>query len=482
MATREQIAAFARRLAGTRERLMRISPTYVAAVILPPLAVLALVLLLTFHFLQPLPPRTLTIAVGSLRGSYAQYAMGYRKVFQQAGIELKLVATDGASDTLERLAMPSHGIDAAILQDGIADPGMPGLVSIGAIGYEPIWVFYQSAHDWAQLSDLAGKRIAIGRWQAGTQPFAIELLREGGLDYNVEAFDPPGHNVRIATISGLEALEELKAHRLDAVVTLGEPNSPVVQAYFHTPGIKALPLVESDAISRHRPFLHRVTVPRGGIDLHTGVPERDFVTLATTSVVYARADLHPALVALLTSAMVEVHQEGNLLAAKHEFPSDIDESLPQHPVAARYIKNGPSLLMRYLPFWLATLLDRTLVVLVPLFALLLPASRVIPQIYAWRMRRRLDRWYAELKFLDAELDRSDASTDRGLLLDRIAWIEQQLAYLRLPLSFANQLYVLKEHLDLVRRRVLRVRRPGTPGGAPGAATDTAAPEPGVLAD
>lgn len=476
MANREQIANFARRLKSSRDSLMRISPSYLAAVILPPLAVAALVLYLTFHFLRPLPPRDMSIAVGNLRGSYARYATRYQEAFKRAGIRLHLVPTEGASDALQLLHTPGSGVDAAILQDGIADGQAAGLASLGAIGYEPIWVFYQSRQDWTRLSDLAGRRINIGRWGAGTQPFAIELLREGGLDYNVEAFDPPGHNVHLGMLSNLDALEELKAHRIDALVTLGEPDSPMVQALFHMPGIKVMPLLQADAVARHRPFLHAIRIPRGGIDLHTALPEQDLPTLATTSVVYVREDLHPALVSLLTSAMVETHQEGNLLAAKHEFPSDIDVSTPEHPVAARYLKNGPSFLSRYLPFWLATLLDRTLVVLLPLFALLLPVSRVIPQIYTWRIRRRLDRWYAELKFLDDELDRNDSGTDRGMLLDRIAWIEQQLSQLKLPLSFANQLYVLKEHLDLVRRRILRVRRSVAP---PPASQGT---EPGVLAD
>ncbi len=473
MASREQIAVFARRLSSSRDRLLSISPAYLAAVVLPPLAVVTLVLAISFYFLRPLPPRAMTIAVGSLRGSYAHYAEHYRKVFARAGITLRLVSTEGAADTLAMLRTPGSGVDAAILQDGLAEPETRGILSMGAIGYEPVWVFYQSRQDWSRLADLAGRRVNIGRWGAGAQPFAIELLREGGLDYNVESFSPPGRNIQIATVSSLEALEQLKAHTLDAAISLGEPDSPTVQAYFHMPGIKVMPLVEAAAISRHRPFLHRVQIPRGGIDLHTGVPDRDLETLATTSVVYVREDLHPALVSLLASAMVETHQEVTLLANKHEFPADLDVAVEQHPIAARYLKNGPPLLMRYLPFWLATLLDRTFVVILPLLALLLPASRLVPQIYAWRMRRRLDRWYAELKFLDAELDQHDSAIDRGLLLDRIAWIEQQLTLLRLPLSFANQLYVLKEHLELVRRRILRVSR---------TAATVPPPAPGVLAD
>jgi TRAP-type uncharacterized transport system substrate-binding protein len=465
MATREQIANFTRRLGNRRDRLLAISPTWLATVVLPPLLFASLALFLTFHFLRPLPPRTLTMAIGNPRGSYARYAAKYQEAFARAGIRLVLKSTEGAADSLALLREPGGEVGAAILQDGLANPPVEGLRSVAAIGYEPIWVFYRSRNSWSRLADLGGKRISIGRWGAGTQPFALDLLREASLQYNVESFIPPGRNIRIATLSALEALDELKQGRLDAVVTLGEPESPVVQAFFHTPDIKVMTISQAEAVARHRTYLHRVIIPRGGIDLHSDLPSRDLTTLATTSVVYVRADMHPALVTLLTGALVEVHQETTLLAAKHEFPADLDVAVPQHPVAGRYLRNGPPFLTRYLPFWLATLLDRTVVVLLPLLALLIPASRLLPQLYNWRIRRRLDRWYAELKFLEAELDREDSQTDRGLLLDRIGWIEQQLARLRLPLSFSNQLYILKEHLELVRRRILRVTRIAPPAPA-----------------
>lgn len=474
MATREQLAIFSRRLQENRERFLRITPLEWVSMLAPPLAIAALLLFGIVHFLKPLPPTTLRIATGGPRGTYTQYAEHYRATFAHAGIKLEIRNTSGVNENLALLRDPHHPVDAAMMQDGFADPDTPGILSAGAIGYEPIWIFYRGTGVWTRLSDLAGKTINVGYWGGGAQTFAIELLREAGLTYNSESFSPPGHNVHLTTLTGPDALEALRSGRIDAVITLGEPGSSNIQALFHTPGIHVMDIEQAAAISRHRPFLHRLVIPRGGIDLNGDLPAHDVQTIATTSVVYVREDLHPALVTLLSQAMAQTHQNATVLNAKHEFPADLDESVAPHPGAIRFMKNGAPLLMRYLPFWLATLLDRTFVVVVPLLALLIPLSRLLPQIYNWRIRRKLDRWYAELKFLEAELDRDDASTDRNILLDRTAWIEQQLAQLRIPLAFSNQLYILREHLELVRRRVLRVTRDAKPPAGPAAEAGAAA--------
>ncbi len=475
MASREQLAAFAQRLRANRSRASSTSLPAVLALVGIPVIVLALASFLILHFLQPLPPRNLRIATGSARGAYAQYAARYRPVFKRAGITLDILASEGAADNLDMLHTLPAKADAAMLQDGVATPDDPAMRSLGAIGYEPIWVFYRARQPWSRMSDLAGKRINIGRWGAGTQLFAVELLREAGLTQDVEGTKSHARNVQLSMLSSAEALDALRQGQLDAVITLGEPASPTIQAYFHSPGVRALNLTQADAIARHRPFFHRITIPRGGIDLRADLPDEDLQLVATTSVIYVRADIHPALVTLLSQAMAETHRDPGLLNAKHEFPSDQDQTIPLHPQAERYLKNGQPLLTRYLPFWLATLLDRTFVVVLPLLALLIPAFRVIPQLYNWRIRRRLDRWYAELKFLESELDRDDLDTERNLLLDRLAWIEQQLGQLKLPLGFSNQLYILREHIELVRRRVLRMTARGVvPVTAAATATATAA--------
>ena len=167
MATREQITTFAQRLNASRARLRTVSLTDLLAVILPPLVLLAVVVIATIHFLRPFPPQTFTMAIGGARGAYADYANAYRRVFAKAGITLRVVSSGGAADSLAMVRDAHSGIDAAILQDGLAEPGTTGVLSAGAIEFEPIWIFYRNPQDWTRLSDLAGKRVNIGRWGAG---------------------------------------------------------------------------------------------------------------------------------------------------------------------------------------------------------------------------------------------------------------------------------------------------------------------------
>jgi len=134
----------------------------------------------------------------------------------------------------------------------------------------------------------------------------------------------------------------------------------------------------------------------------------------------------------------------------------VDHALPLHPSAQRFYESGPPFLQRYLPFWLAVLIDRLFVMLLPLIAVVIPLSRVLPALYNWRMRSRVYRWYGELKFLEAEIDRDpmppSAAHVAGFLA-RLDRIEEHATHRRLPLAFSNELYTLREHIALVRGRL-----------------------------
>jgi len=67
------------------------------------------------------------------------------------------------------------------------------------------------------------------------------------------------------------------------------------------------------------------------------------------------------------------------------------------------------------------------------------------------------RWYGELKFLEAEIDRAGQDGHSLAALDtflgRLDRIEERAARRKLPLAFSNELYTLREHIGLVRRRL-----------------------------
>jgi hypothetical protein len=110
-------------------------------------------------------------------------------------------------------------------------------------------------------------------------------------------------------------------------------------------------------------------------------------------------------------------------------------------------------LQRYVPFWLATMIDRLLVSLVVLLPLLIPLVRFAPQIYNWRMRRRIIYWYGQLKQLEANARRASSREDRAASLEQLDRIEAAVDNIPIPLGFSDRLYDLRLHIDNTRRRL-----------------------------
>jgi len=125
--------------------------------------------------------------------------------------------------------------------------------------------------------------------------------------------------------------------------------------------------------------------------------------------------------------------------------------MPLAKEAERYYRNGPPLLQRYLPFWLANLIDRMWVVLVSIVAVLIPLSRVVPPLYQFRIRSRVFRWYRQLREIeDAQMRKSASPAD---LLDEVNKLDAKAQHVTVPLSYADQLYGLRSHIQLVRERL-----------------------------
>ena len=122
--------------------------------------------------------------------------------------------------------------------------------------------------------------------------------------------------------------------------------------------------------------------------------------------------------------------------------------------ANRHHRFGPSLLHRYLPFFVAAYVERLIVLLVPVLFVIIPLTNLLPRLFRWRARSRIYRWYGELALLER-----DVSTRKGALpveqwLGDLGRIEQAATRIRAPLSYASEAYTLREHIGLVRQAVM----------------------------
>jgi hypothetical protein len=231
-------------------------------------------------------------------------------------------------------------------------------------------------------------------------------------------------------------------------------STTLIRQLLHTPGIKLFDFTQADAYTRHITYLNKITLPKGSIDFGKGTPAQDVFLLAPTVELIAREYLHPALSDLLLEAAREVHSGAGLLRRKGEFPAPIEQEIRISGDASRFYKSGKSFLYRYLPFWLASLVNRTVVVLLPMIVLLLPGLRLIPAIYRWRFRSRIFRWYRALLIIEQDLIAQLAPEKRKALMERLDDIEEAVNRMKVPASFADQFYGLRGHITFVRARLM----------------------------
>ncbi|MFY2558199.1 C4-dicarboxylate ABC transporter substrate-binding protein, partial [Corallococcus terminator] len=123
--------------------------------------------------------------------------------------------------------------------------------------------------------------------------------------------------------------------------------------------------------------------------------------------------------------------------------------------AQRYYEAGIPLLQRYLPFWAANLVDRLWVMLVPIIAVVVPLFRAVPALYQWRIRQRIVRWYARLKEIEIQLDENPERDMLEDMLKRLEEAEREVNRIPMPLAYAENLYFFREHIEVVRRRLIR---------------------------
>jgi len=430
----------------------------VASVASIPIVLVILVVVIAVHYVNPAPPKRIVISTSTAEGGYNYFAERYRKILARDGIMLELRPSAGATENLAQLSDPSSGVDLGFMQDGLAvEADHPNLVSLGSLYYEPVWLFYRNPRELTRLVELKGMRIAAGRPGEGTRSLTLRLLEVSGVTEK---------NAQVLPLGGDAAAAALVSGEVDAACFIGVAGEPLIRRLLREPGIRLMSFDQAEAYSRRLPFLHHLVLPHGAIDMERNIPDRDTDLVAPTATLVARDTLHPALVYVVLQAATEVHGRPGLFNPEHTFPSDRDTALPLSPDAERYYKSGAPFLHRVLPFWLASLLDRTLVLVVPLIAVLIPVSRIVPALYAWRVRSKVYRWYGELSFLEAQT-RDDAGPEaRAKYLEKLDWIEGRVNGIRLPLAFAQHRYVLREHIELVRRQLTVPRRPG-----PGDGTD-----------
>ena len=412
-------------------------------------ALLAIVLVVgLLWWFNPAPPNQLRLAGGPPGSAYELIAKRYAEVLRRQGVKVELIPSTGSRDNLDSLMGNRGLVDAALIQGGAELPegAELSLRTLGSVAYEPVWVFYRGNFEIEKLRQLVGWRISVGAEGSGLRGLALKLLTANEL--------PLGD--RMIALSGLNAAEAIQQSKIDAAFVIASQDSPVVQVLLHTPGIRLMDFAQADAYVKLFPFLSKLVLPHGAVDLVRDFPTANTTLLATTTNLVVRDELHPALQTLLLQAAAEVHRAPGFFHARGDFPSLRDQTFAPSIEAERFYRSGPPFLQRYLPYWAAVWVDRLFFLLLPVLALALPALRLAPAVYRWRMRSRIFRWYGDLKFLENEVRHRYDPARRGDYQARLDAIEEAAYHRRVPLAFSDLVYTLREHVDLVRRMLDRI--------------------------
>jgi TRAP-type uncharacterized transport system substrate-binding protein len=436
-----------------RARFSRVQLRDLVFIAVPALIAVAAAVWLALRFADPPPPAAFVVSAATKGSPYYRIAERYRPVFERNGVKLEVRESGGSFANLKALLDPASGVHAAFMQGGLAAAkDAPGVLSIGRVAYEPLWVFHASSLRIERLSELKGKRILVGPAGSGTAGLALRLLAANGV------------TAETATLIDSELpqyVDKLGNGEADAGFLALAVEAQTIQRLLRVPNITLMSFVNAEAYTQRFPFLTPLLLHEGVVDFAANVPPTDTVLLATTAAVLVREDAHRALVSLLAQAVQEVHGapavdakgEAQLFQQPGVFPIAADPEFPLSEEARRVYRSGPPFLQRYVPFWVAATIDRLVVSLVVLVPILIPLVRFAPQIYSWRVRRRILYWYGALKRLEAAARGAASPEARAQHLAELDRIEAAVDDIPIPLAYSDKLYELRQHIEVVRRRL-----------------------------
>jgi hypothetical protein len=415
------------------------------------LAISVVAAVLAFVFLNSAPPSSLTMTSGPAGSSFAQNAERYRKILAREGVTLKVVPSQGSRDNLARLSDPKAGVDVGFVVGGeSAASGVGHLVSLGSLSYQPLMIFYRG-HPKTLLSEFKKARLDIGLEGSGASALAQTLLDANGIQ--------PGDGTQIGHRAPAASIQSLLDGKIDAVFAMSDSTpSTLMRQLLRDEDIHLFSFVQAEGYTHRITYLNRLVLPRGAIDFGEDIPAEDVSLIAPTVELIARDSLHPALSDLLLEAAREVHGRAGMFKKSGEFPAPVEHEFAISADASRYYASGRGFLYRSFPFWIASLIERVIAIVVPMTIILVPGFKIAPALFRWRVMSRIYRWYAVLQHIERDSYEQPMDAARcDELLNRLAHVEATVTKLNVPPAFGDLLYGLRSHIAVVRAGLLERR-------------------------
>ena len=403
--------------------------------------------------LEPAFQHTIVITTGADKGIYRGFADRYAPLLKRDGITLDIRSSAGSIENYQRLKDPDSAYDVGFIQSGTTHPSETDhLETIAAVSYEPIWVFYRGDTTIDRLAQLRGKRISVGVPGSGLLNVALVLLGYSGVTRA---------NTTLVEMDAPNAYQALENGRLDAAFFIGRPDAPMQTTLLNS-DLKLMSFSQADALVQKFPSLSKIIYPRASTSIANDLPKTDVTLLAATAQLVAKDTLHPALVYLLLDAAKTVHGGEDYFTPLGTFPNLKTQEFPVSDESTRYFKSGRPFLQRYLPFWLASFIERRLLIVVPFAAILVGLLQALPRMVEARIKRRLVVCYSDIKILEDEIWRTPQPTRDQIAQwrEEIESIDAHASQIRIPQRYFHDVYALKQAIGVVRERIAQVARKG----------------------
>lgn len=401
----------------------------------------------------PMPESRVVISAGLRDGAYYPLARQYADALTRRGVEAVVLESEGSAQNLQRLKASPPAADMALVQGGFGwssqslDPTAISTVqTLANVGIEAVWIFSRQ-RDLHSILQLRGMRVAAGPEGSGHRALAKLLIQQQRLKPD---------ELKLLPLTGLRAAEALAQGEADAVILVAAADSPTVGKLLRTPGVYLAGLQRTVAIAERNNFLEPRLLAQDA--LGPAMPGRDVTMLTTHTHLVVRQDLNPALKRLMTAAAMEIQTGSGPFHRAGDFPALRRSDFPSAPEARQVMGHGLSWLERSLPFWWAQIVERLVVVCIPLAVLAWWLSLLIPTWLRWKLESRVTRWYGELKFIENDLFRQSLSDlDVSRLNSRLARMDAAMSTMTLPRELAQRWYTLHQHVEFVRHRIYRLR-------------------------
>lgn len=402
------------------------------------LCLVAAVWLALWYFI-PAPPSTVVIAVGLKGGAFEHIAERYRERLARHHVTLDIRVSERPLDNINVLEDRHSGFDASFLFGGaVSGRQSTNVMSLGRISFNPIWFFYRGQETLHRLTQLKGKRVGANFGFRSID----EILSANGVNPNTAT---------LLQLAGPASAKALKDGEADVITIFAELNSPITQSLLRDPTVRLMSLTQAEALARVFPYLTRLNLPQGVIDFEKNIPATDVNMIATTSAVLVRKDLHPELVYLLAQTLSEEHGGAGIFHRAGDFPTQTDAEFSVAEEAREFYKNGPSLLQRYLPFWMINFTKRMLAVLLTGMVVVIPLLSLAPRLYQWLLKAYMAKIYRRLRGVETQLQAELIAPEVVALKIDLENIDKAVNFV--PMRHSDEFLSIKGHIDRTRIRL-----------------------------